>query len=80
MNEQKIFAQKPKKCPQCGHAPVARILYGLPNLTPELQASLDDGSVVIGGCVIFEESPSWQCTSCQAEYWKRSSVGHDAFR
>jgi len=30
---------KPKKCPQCGHSPVGKILWGMPRMT-DLQKDL----------------------------------------
>lgn len=53
-----------ERCPACGSPRVARILYGLPHFTPELKQELDEGRTVLGGCVVFEGSPRWQCVAC----------------
>jgi hypothetical protein len=56
--------QVPSECPAC-HAPrVARIQYGLPVFTPELEQELDEGRTVLGGCCIFGNDPQWECLEC----------------
>ena len=41
--------RKPRKCPQCGSAKIADILYGLPIFSPELEKELKDGKIELGG-------------------------------
>jgi len=41
--------RKPRKCPQCGSAKIADILYGHPAYLPELDKSLKEGKIVLGG-------------------------------
>jgi hypothetical protein len=43
---------------------VARILYGLPHFTPELDRELEEGRVVLGGCIVSEDSCQWECLGC----------------
>jgi hypothetical protein len=52
------------KCPQCGSARVARIIYGLP--TPELvcEAEARD-DIALGGCCIAGDDPVWLCRDCE---------------
>ena len=50
----------PAACPNCGSKEVARILYGLPDFSKELEGKLDSGEVVLGGCVIFDDNPTWR--------------------
>jgi hypothetical protein len=54
----------PDQCPACHSPRVATILYGLPHFTPELEREMDDQRVVLGGCVIFEDSTQWHCVAC----------------
>ena len=56
----------PEACPCCGHAPVAVILYGLPNFSETLKKALADGTVVLGGCVVSRDDPEWRCANCGA--------------
>ncbi len=56
--------KKPKKCPGCGHSPMASILYGMPMMSEELQRKIDKGLVEIGGCCITMDDPVWRCSRC----------------
>ena len=54
-----------RKCPECGSASVAHILYGLPAAPDEeMQRQLDSGRIVFGGCCVFPESPDRVCNEC----------------
>jgi hypothetical protein len=55
-------------CPRCGSPTVAKILYGYPAFSQKLQADLDAGRVVLGGCVVWEGRPDHACTSCRFEF------------
>jgi primosomal protein N' len=61
---------KPRKCPACGSSHMADILYGLPVFSEELQAALDTGRIVLGGCVVTDHDPSWQCTDCATRIYR----------
>ena len=53
-----------RKCPQCGSAQTAEIMYGYPgNMDAALKAA-KEGLISIGGCVIEEDSPKWRCRAC----------------
>jgi len=60
----------PAECPACRSRRVVQILYGFPDLTPELQRALDEERAVLGGCVVFEDAPRWHCMAC-AQRWGR---------
>jgi hypothetical protein len=66
--------RKPKKCPSCGSAKIARILYGMPDFSPELEKDLEEGRIVLGGCDIIFNNPSWQCADCEAQIYKEDNV------
>jgi hypothetical protein len=53
---------------------VATILYGLPHFSPELERELDERRVVLGGCVVFDDSPRRQCADC-GHQWGRVELG-----
>jgi hypothetical protein len=59
---------KPRKCPNCGSLKIARIVYGLVDLTPELEKDLKEGKVALGGCVIGEAK--WECVGCGIKLYK----------
>ena len=57
--------QKPSRCPSCEAARVARILYGMRLVDKKLRRELDAGEVILGGCVICDGDPEWQCVACR---------------
>ena len=59
-----------QRCPTCGSADVAGLMYGLPEYTDELRAELDAGRVFLGGCTMFDDNPVWVCRVC-AQSWGR---------
>ena len=66
-------SQHPKECPKCGHSPVAKILYGLPDFSPALDASIEAGKTSIGGCCTGLDDPTWKCSKCDQRIWKTGS-------
>jgi hypothetical protein len=48
-------------CTSCGGEAV-HILWGL--ATSEMGALEEQGSLVLGGCLVDDDSPDWQCMSC----------------
>lgn len=65
------YPRQPEKCPACDERKIAEILYGMPAYSAELQADLDAGRIVLGGCCIGNDDPAWQCTACGAEIHRR---------
>jgi hypothetical protein len=57
--------KKPESCPADGSKKVAQILYGLyRKYSPELMQKIKDGKIVLGGCCISDDDPSWRCINC----------------
>jgi len=66
-----LFAKrKPRKCPVCGKAPVASILWGMPGMDAELEEKIAKGSVTLGGCCVGLPSPMWRCEACKADIYR----------
>ena len=61
-------SRKPNRCIRCGKPAVVKILYGEP--TDESWELAQNGKLVIGGCVVNEKSPKWECTQCETQYIK----------
>jgi len=61
--------EKRRTCPRCGSKRVAEILYGMPLWSPELEAMVDAGEIVPGGCEVMVDAPmpAYQCLDCGAE-------------
>jgi hypothetical protein len=65
--------RKPRKCSQCGSSRIAVILYGMPEFSPELKKSLDEGDIVLGGCCITDDDPTWKCAECEIDIFKQNN-------
>ena len=55
---------QPSICPDCGSKKVARILWGMPEWSPKMQNEIDQGKLILGGCVVSDRDPKWQCVDC----------------
>jgi transposase-like protein len=64
------FATKPDNCPLCGSQDIIKILYGLPIFTPELEAKIKEGNVILGGCILSSKKPTWRCKDCKTDIYK----------
>jgi hypothetical protein len=59
------YTKKPDQCPKCGSLKVASILNGMP-ASRKIEKEVDEGRVVLGGCCVTDNSPTWKCLECQA--------------
>lgn len=66
-------ASKPSRCPACQSPHITAILYGMPVFDDDLDTALKGGEVVLGGCCIADESPSWVCNDCKHQ-WGRLNL------
>ena len=57
-----------RRGPRCKSDNVARIQWGLPAFTEELERGLESGRVILGGCCISPDSPELHCNDCGAEF------------
>lgn len=58
-----------ERCPKCGERKVLPIVYGLPG--EDLFEAAERKEVFLGGCVISDDDPVWQCGACGAAWGKR---------
>ncbi len=72
MTERYESGGKPEKCPDCGSKRIARYLYGMPMFSDQLQADLDSGKIVLGGCELTGDDPVWKCLECDTEIYIKS--------
>ena len=63
----------PSKCPECGSAKVAEIVYGLPSSDWDWEKDVDAGRVRLGGCCVPPDPRQWKCDSCGHE-WGRQKI------
>jgi hypothetical protein len=61
--------RKPRRCRSCGSLNMATIHYGLPKLSEKLIEDIEAQKVILGGCVIDDDSAAWQCADCGLDYF-----------
>ena len=65
-------ASRPAKCPNCGHSPVAEILWGMPAFSKKLEKDVEAGRVTEGGGGGDSyDDPAWQCDRCGLAIYRR---------
>ena len=57
--------RKPVKCHHCG-SKVLRIQYGYPS--HEMMEASERGEILLGGCIVSEDSPDYACPICGQSY------------
>lgn len=60
-----------KACPYCGATKTAKIVYGMPAMSPKLMDLMDKGEIVLGGCSIIDGTPEYRCNECNKEFSSR---------
>ena len=65
------YTRKPRKCPVCGSARIANILYGLPAFSEKLQIGIEEGRARLGGCCVTGNDPKWECSDCGAQMYRK---------
>jgi len=68
------YVRKPKKCPECGSSKVARVLYGRPAFSADLQIAIDSGKIILGGCCKSSDDPKWQCMDCDVKVFLKEAT------
>ena len=65
-------ARKAKKrdnsriCPKCKSGLAVPIVYGL--LTPEAFKAAAEGEIIMGGLVMSDDDPRWECSACRHQW------------
>jgi ribosomal protein S27AE len=64
---------KPVRCPNCGHSPVADVLYGGPAFSEKLDEDYKVGRVTPGGGGGGDsyDDPAWRCDRCGLAIYRR---------
>jgi len=51
---------------------MADILYGEPSYNATLEIDLEAGRIVLGGCVLTNNDPTWQCADGGVQIYKQT--------
>ena len=59
------------QCPLCNNKNIATIFWGYPSDMKELEKEIDEGDIVLGGCMVTDHDPKWECNSCHHRWGER---------
>ena len=59
------------KCPNCNKEQIAHILWGYPEDTKSLEEQLEKKEIVLGGCLVTNHDPKWECNDCHYRWGER---------
>jgi hypothetical protein len=65
------LGEKKLKCPNCNKEWIAEILWGYPEDTRSLEESLEKKEIVLGGCLVTNNDPRWECNNCNHKWGER---------
>jgi len=58
-------------CPNCNNDEIAFIFWGYPNLDNDMEKAVENKEIVMGGCIVSDHDPKWECTECHHRWGKR---------
>ena len=58
-------------CPKCNSSSIAEIFWGYPGNMDSIKDALDKNEVVLGGCIVTDHDPEWECNSCHHRWGER---------
>ena len=70
-----------ERCPNCGSTNTAKIIWGLPDFTEELQKRIDAGELVLGGCI--PGRGDYECNECRMRFqtakplWNKKEINRE---
>jgi len=65
------MSEKHQSCPECNKESIAEILWGYYEITNALEEALEKNEVTLGGCLISDHDPKWECNSCYHRWGER---------
>ena len=60
-------------CPNCKKASVAEIFWGYPGNLSAIEAKLESKEMVLGGCIVSDHDPKWECNDCLFRWGEREN-------
>jgi len=58
-------------CPECGKSWIAEICWGYPPDMITIEEKLERKEIVLGGCLVTDHDPKWECNECLTRWGKR---------
>ena len=66
-------------CPNCKSEKIALILWGYQNFDREMEKSVENKEIVLGGCIVSDHDPKWECIACYHRWGERDDDSIDSF-
>jgi len=63
MEDEEVQALNKPTCPKCKSNNVAQIFWGYANIE-SMEESLEKKEIVLGGCMVTDNDPEWECNDC----------------
>ena len=57
-------------CPECGKSWIAEIRWGYLDVKV-IEEKLEKKEIVLGGCLVTDHDPKWECNSCHHRWGER---------
>ena len=67
------------KCPNCESKFFAEIFWGYPADFEEIEEQVERQEIVLGGCLVTDHDPKWECNSCHHRWGERDDDYTDSF-
>ena len=58
-------------CHECNGTNIALILWGYPGNMDAIKEELEKGKIVLGGCLVTDHDPKWECNDCLTRWGER---------
>ena len=58
-------------CPKCQSMNIAEIFWGYLGNTRAIEDQLEKKEIVLGGCIVTDHDPLWECNSCHHRWGER---------
>jgi hypothetical protein len=58
-------------CPNCKRDSIAEIFWGYPGNLTAIEKQLEKKEIVLGGCIVSDHDPKWQCNDCNYRWGER---------
>ena len=62
------FEERADLCPSCG-GELLPLVFGYPS--PEMMKAANRGEIALGGCVLPEDPPLYECSACDSRFYER---------
>jgi len=59
------------QCPSCNCKNIAIIFWGFSGDMKELEKEIEEKKIVLGGCIVTDHDPKWECTDCYHRWGER---------